>query len=123
MVFGMEAPLRCSFWLERQTTLQSRNRSGIFRAAVKTRPERMKNHVEQDWLRRRRVRAKRLRRSSYNQLTTVSSETDGIACPKWRTPQNRRPLCCFSSSFQENLLHQVGSDDLAHFNALLPQLL
>src|SRR5437762_2168332 len=41
MVVHMEAPLRCSFWLERQTTLQSRKRLGIFREAANTSPERM----------------------------------------------------------------------------------
>lgn len=41
MVVHIEAPLRCSFWLERQTTLQRRKRLGIFREAANTSPERI----------------------------------------------------------------------------------
>src|SRR5947209_17206122 len=79
MVVHIEAPLRCSFWLERQTTLHSRKRLGIFREAANTSPERIGNLVEQSWLHSAKVEGRTSPGSSYLHLTTVSSERGRIA--------------------------------------------
>ena len=86
MVAHMEAPLRCSFWLERQTTLHSKNRLGILREAANTNPERMETSSSKFGCVGEGNTGKRLRRSSYKQLTMVSVRPNRITT---RTNKNR----------------------------------
>jgi hypothetical protein len=80
MVVHIEAPLRCNFWLERQTTLQSRKRLGIFKEAANTSPERMvKPRRAKIGCIRRRLRGERLREVATYTLLRIGQELGRIA--------------------------------------------